>query len=48
MGHEGYHEPTEELSEETRDIHRAITSLMEDWRRWTGTSSVSTPPAIRS
>jgi ferritin-like protein len=30
MANEGYHEPTEELSEETRDMHRAITSLMEE------------------
>jgi len=26
----GYHEPVEELSEETRDMHRAIVSLMEE------------------
>ena len=30
MANEGYHEPIEELSDETRDIHRAITSLMEE------------------
>ena len=30
MSHEGYHEPTRELSEETRDMHRAIVSLMEE------------------
>ena len=30
MANEGYHEPAEELSEETRDMHRAITSLMEN------------------
>lgn len=30
MSHEGYHEPIEELSEETRDMHRAIISLMEE------------------
>ena len=30
MANEGYHEPIEELSDETRDMHRAITSLMED------------------
>lgn len=30
MSHEGYHEPIEELSDETRDMHRAITSLMEE------------------
>ena len=26
----GYHEPLEELSDETRDTHRAIVSLMEE------------------
>jgi ferritin-like protein len=26
----GYHEPVEELSDETRDMHRAIVSLMEE------------------
>jgi len=30
MANEGYHEPIEELSDETRDKHRAITSLMEE------------------
>ena len=30
MSHEGYHEPVNELSDETRDMHRAITSLMEE------------------
>jgi len=30
MSHEGYHEPIEELSTETRDMHRAIESLMEE------------------
>ena len=30
MSHEGYHEPVEELSPETRDMHRAIVSLMEE------------------
>ena len=30
MANEGYHEPIEELSDETRDLHRAITSLMEE------------------
>jgi ferritin-like protein len=30
MANEGYHEPIEELSDETRDMHRAITSLMEE------------------
>ena len=30
MANEGYHEPVEALSEETRDMHRAIISLMEE------------------
>lgn len=30
MSNEGYHEPVGELSDETRDMHRAITSLMEE------------------
>ena len=30
MANEGYHEPVSELSEETRDMHRAIISLMEE------------------
>ena len=30
MAHEGYHESSEELTDETRDMHRAITSLMEE------------------
>lgn len=30
MASEGYHEPYEELSEEARDYHRAIISLMEE------------------
>jgi len=30
MANEGYHEPVEALSAETRDMHRAITSLMEE------------------
>ncbi len=30
MANEGYHETVEELSAETRDMHRAITSLMEE------------------
>ena len=30
MSNEGYHEPISELSDETRDMHRAITSLMEE------------------
>ena len=30
MANEGYHEPTSELSDATRDMHRAIVSLMEE------------------
>jgi ferritin-like protein len=30
MANEGYHEPIEEISDETRDMHRAISSLMEE------------------
>ncbi len=30
MANEGYHEPVEDLSDETRDMHRAIISLMEE------------------
>ncbi len=31
MSHAGYHEPTEELSDDVRDMHRAIESLMEEF-----------------
>lgn len=30
MSSEGYHEPVQELSQATRDMHRAILSLMEE------------------
>ena len=30
MANEGYHEPVEKLSAATMDMHRAITSLMEE------------------
>lgn len=30
MANEGFHEAITELSDETRDMHRAITSLMEE------------------
>jgi hypothetical protein len=30
MANEGYHEPIDELTDDTRDMHRAITSLMEE------------------
>ena len=30
MAHEGYHESISDLRAETRDLHRAISSLMEE------------------
>ena len=30
MSNEGYHEPYDELTDETKDMHRAIISLMEE------------------
>jgi ferritin-like protein len=30
MSHEGLHEPLSELSDQTRNMHRAILSLMEE------------------
>ena len=30
MASEGYHEPIEELTDEVRDFHRAVVSLMEE------------------
>ncbi|MBF0281070.1 MAG: ferritin [Zetaproteobacteria bacterium] len=30
MSNEGFHEPIDELSDDTRNMHRAITSLMEE------------------
>jgi hypothetical protein len=30
MASEGYHEPVNELSDKTRDFHRALQSLMEE------------------
>ena len=30
MANEGYHEPIDELTDATRDMHRAIVSLMEE------------------
>ena len=30
MGHENYHEPVKELSTATREMHRAIISLVEE------------------
>ena len=31
MGNDTYHEAVEELSDETRDMHRAVASLMEEF-----------------
>jgi ferritin-like protein len=30
MSNEGYHEPIDELTDATRDFHRAVVSLMEE------------------
>lgn len=30
MANEGYHEPVNELTDDTKDMHRAIVSLMEE------------------
>ncbi|MEH6387645.1 MULTISPECIES: encapsulin-associated ferritin-like protein [Pseudomonas] len=30
MSNEGYHEPIAELTDKTRDMHRALVSLMEE------------------
>ena len=30
MANEGYHEPIDDLTDKTRDMHRAIISLMEE------------------
>jgi uncharacterized protein len=30
VSNEGYHEPYDKLSDKTRDVHRAIVSLMEE------------------
>lgn len=30
MANQSYHEPVEELSDDVRDMHRAISSLMEE------------------
>ena len=30
MANEGFHESVDELTDETKDMHRAITSLMEE------------------
>lgn len=51
MAHENYHEPFELLSVETRDMHRAILSLMEeleavDW--YQQRAEVCTDDALRA
>ncbi|MCU7916288.1 MAG: ferritin-like domain-containing protein [Candidatus Thiodiazotropha sp. (ex Gloverina cf. vestifex)] len=51
MSNEGYHEPVEQLSSETRDMHRAIVSLMEeleavDW--YNQRADACTDPALRA
>jgi ferritin-like protein len=51
MAHEGYHEPVEQLSDETRDMHRAILSLMEeleavDW--YNQRAETACDPALRA
>jgi ferritin-like protein len=51
MAHEGYHEPVEQLSNATRDMHRAILSLMEeleavDW--YNQRAEASSDPALRA
>ncbi len=30
MANKGYHEPIDELSDDTKDMHRAIVSIMEE------------------
>ena len=51
MSSVGYHEPVDALSQETRDMHRAIVSLMEeleavDW--YNQRAEVCTDPALRA
>lgn len=51
MANEGYHEPVGELTSPTRDMHRAIVSLMEeleavDW--YNQRAAASTDPALRA
>lgn len=50
MGSESYHEPYEQLSEASRDMHRALTSLVEeieaiDW--YAQRAEVTTDPELR-
>jgi len=51
MAHEGLHEPAENLSKDTLDIHRAIVSLMEefeavDW--YQQRADACTDPALKA
>jgi uncharacterized protein len=51
MANEGYHEPIEALSDATRDMHRAILSLMEeleavDW--YNQRADACTDPELRA
>jgi len=51
MSSVGYHEPIDELSAETRDMHRAIVSLMEeleavDW--YNQRADVCKDPALKA
>jgi len=51
MANEGYHEPIDELSDATRDMHRAIVSLMEeleavDW--YNQRVDATSDPALRA
>ncbi len=51
MSSVGYHEPIEELSDKTRDMHRAIVSLMEeleavDW--YNQRADACTDPELKS
>ena len=51
MANEGYHEPVGELSARTRDMHRAIVSLMEeleavDW--YNQRADACTDPELRA
>jgi hypothetical protein len=51
MSHEGYHEPADLLPEPTKDLHRAILSLMEeleaiDW--YQQRADASKDPALKA
>lgn len=39
MANEGYREPISELTEKTKDMHRALPLLLKNWRRSIGTTS---------